>query len=37
MYVQSKHIVVFDTLIEQSQPSEVEAVIGKFRMKLWLF
>jgi Zn-dependent protease with chaperone function len=24
----SKHIVIYDTLIEQSTPSEVEAVLG---------
>lgn len=26
---QSKHIVIFDTLIQQSKPEEVEAVLGK--------
>lgn len=26
--MQSKHIVVFDTLIQQSKPEEVEAVLG---------
>jgi Zn-dependent protease with chaperone function len=28
--VQSKHIVIFDTLIQQSKPEEVEAVLGEF-------
>ena len=29
MYLaQSKHIVIFDTLIKQSSPEEVEAVLG---------
>lgn len=28
--VQSKHIVIFDTLIQQSKPDEVEAVLGEF-------
>jgi STE24 endopeptidase len=35
--VQSKHIVIFDTLIEQSKSSEVEAVIGKIMSRLPLF
>ena len=27
--LQSKHIVIFDTLIQQSKPEEVEAVLGE--------
>ena len=27
--MQSKHIVIFDTLIKQSKSDEVEAVLGK--------
>jgi STE24 endopeptidase len=27
---QSKHIVIFDTLIQESKPEEVEAVLGKY-------
>ena len=30
LLLQSKHIVIFDTLIQQSKPEEVEAVLGKF-------
>jgi hypothetical protein len=30
---QSKHIVIFDTLIKQSEPQEVEAVLGKYHKK----
>ena len=28
--MQSKHIVIYDTLIKQSKPDEVEAVLGKW-------
>ena len=30
LLLQSKHIVIFDTLIQQSKPEEVEAVLGEF-------
>ena len=30
MFLQSKHIVIFDTLIKQSKTEEVEAVLGKY-------
>lgn len=30
LHLQSKHIVIFDTLIQQSKPEEVEAVLGSF-------
>lgn len=30
IYQQSKHIVIFDTLIKESGPEEVEAVLGQF-------
>jgi len=34
--LQSKHIVIFDTLIKQSKPEEVEAVLGKPSSQLTL-
>jgi STE24 endopeptidase len=35
--LQSKHIVIFDTLIKQSKPEEVEAVLGKNRISRFTF
>jgi hypothetical protein len=32
LHEQSKHIVIFDTLIQQSKPEEVEAVLGKWNL-----
>lgn len=32
LHEQSKHIVIFDTLIQQSKPEEVEAVLGNWNL-----
>ena len=32
LHEQSKHIVIFDSLIQQSKPEEVEAVLGKWNL-----
>jgi STE24 endopeptidase len=36
-FAQSKHIVIYDTLIKKSEPGEIEAVLGESTVPFLLF